>query len=385
MNLARAGVPHHLHDLDAGGAAHDRIVDQNDALALDHRAVGVVLHPDAEFANRLGRLDERAPDIVVANDAEFERQAAGARIADRRRNAGIGDRHDHIGVSRGLARQLRSQRLAGVVDASPVDDRIGPGEIDVLEYAGPHRLPRHWEEALHPVAVNDHHFAVLDVADEFCSDDVEGAGLRAQDRAALKLAEHQRANAERIAGADKLLVGQRDQRVGALDLGQGLHEPVNDLRPARACREQQHDFRIAGRLADRAAANELAAQRQPVGQIAVMSDREAARLEFGEQRLDIAQDRVAGGRIAHMADRRPPRQAVDGRAAREVIPDQPLPALRVEPDAVESDDAGSLLAAMLQRVQPERDDRGGVGVIEDAEDAAFLAQPVAVRIEAAFA
>ena len=116
-----------------------------------------------------------------------------------------------------------------------------------------------------------------------------------------------------------------------------------------------------------------------------MGDREAAGLEFGEQRLDIAQYGVAGGRIAHMADRRPPRQAVDGRAAREVIADQPLPALRVEPDAVESDDSGGFLAAMLQRVQPERNDRRGVGVIEDAKDAALLAQPVLARLETGFA
>ena len=266
-----------------------------------------------------------------------------------------------------------------------MDDRIGPGEIDVFEDAGPSRLPWQRKKALHPFVVDDHHFAVFDVADEFRSNDVEGAGLRAKNGAALKLAEHQRANAERIAGADKLLVGQRDQRVGALDLGQGLDESVDDLGPARARGEQEHDFRIAGRLADRAAADELAAQRKSVGQVAVMGDREAAGLELGEQRLDIAQYGVAGRRVAHVADRRPPGQAVDGRAAREVIADQPLPALRVEPDAVESDDAGGLLAAMLQRVQPERDDRRGVGVIEDAEDATFLAQPVAVRIEAAFA
>ena len=62
-------------------------VDEHDALAFDHRAVGVVLHPDAELANRLGRLNEGAPDIMVADDAEFERQAAFARVADRGGNA----------------------------------------------------------------------------------------------------------------------------------------------------------------------------------------------------------------------------------------------------------------------------------------------------------
>ena len=192
-------------------------------------------------------------------------------------------------------------------------------------------------------------------------------------------------DAERIARADKLLVGQRDQRVGALDLGQRLDETVDDLRPARARREQEHDFGIGGRLADRPAANELPPQREPIGQIAVMGDREAAGLEFGEQRLDIAQHGLAGGGIADVADRGTPRQAVDGRGLGEVIADQPLAALRMEPGAVESDDAGGLLAAMLQRMQPERDDRGGIGVIENAEDAALLAQPVLAEVEAGVA
>ena len=101
-----------------------------------------------------------------------------------------------------------------------------------------------------------------------------------------------------------------------------------------------------------------------------MRDREAAGLEFGEQRLDIAQHGLAGRRVAHMADRGSPRQPVDGRGSGEVVADQPLAALGVEPRAVESDDAGCLLAAMLQGMQPKRDDRGGVGMIENAKDAA---------------
>ena len=35
---------------------------------------------------------------------------------------------------------------------------------------------------------------------------------------------------------------------------------------------------------------------------------------------------------------------------------------------------------MLQGVQPEGRDGGGVGMVEDAEDAALLAQPVRVEI-----
>ena len=39
---------------------------------------------------------------------------------------------------------------------------------------------------------------------------------------------------------------------------------------------------------------------------------------------------------------------------------------------------------MLQSVKAERGQRGGVGMAENAEDAAFLAQAVAVKIEMIF-
>ena len=113
-----------------------------------------------------------------------------------------------------------------------------------------------------------------------------------------------------------------------------------------------------------------------------MRDREPAAVEFGEQRLDIAQDRFAGRRIADMSEGQIARQPLDGRAAREMVADQPEAAFGLETPAVERDDAGRFLAAMLQGVQAERGDRGGVGVTEDAEDAAFLTQPVAVEIVA---
>jgi hypothetical protein len=44
--------------------------------------------------------------------------------------------------------------------------------------------------------------------------------------------------------------------------------------------------------------------------------------------------------------------------------------------AVEADDAGSLLAPMLKRMEAKGGQSRGVGMIEDAEDAALLVQPV---------
>ena len=44
------------------------------------------------------------------------------------------------------------------------------------------------------------------------------------------------------------------------------------------------------------------------------------------------------------------------------------------------DDAGGFLAAMLQRVQAERRDGGGIGVAENAEHAALFAQRVPFEV-----
>ena len=83
-----------------------------------------------------------------------------------------------------------------------------------------------------------------------------------------------------------------------------------------------------------------------------------------------------------MADRGGAGQAVDHLAAGEVVADEAHAAFGVEALAVEGDDAGGLLAAVLQGVQAERCDGGGVGMAEDAEHAALLAEPVGIRIEA---
>ena len=47
--------------------------------------------------------------------------------------------------------------------------------------------------------------------------------------------------------------------------------------------------------------------------------------------------------------------------------------------AVEGDDAGGFLAAMLERMQAERGDGGGIGMAENAEHPAFLAEAVGIR------
>ncbi len=64
-----------------------------------------------------------------------------------------------------------------------------------------------------------------------------------------------------------------------------------------------------------------------------------------------------------------------------MIADEALALFRLETAAVEGDDARRLLAAMLQGVEAEGGDRGRIGMAENAEHPAFLAQAIAIEIE----
>ena len=117
-----------------------------------------------------------------------------------------------------------------------------------------------------------------------------------------------------------------------------------------------------------------------VRQIAVMADRQSAKGEIGEERLDVAQRDLAGRRIPAMTDRRRARQTRDHVLRAEIVADQTGTAMRTELVAVIGDDAGRLLAAMLQCVQPERGQCRRVLVPVDPENPAFLVEPIRFRV-----
>jgi hypothetical protein len=90
------------------------------------------------------------------------------------------------------------------------------------------------------------HFAILDVAHVLRADDVERAGLGGENGAAVEPAHHQRADAERVARADKLLVGQADIGIGPLELPQALDEAVDEAIALGARNEMQDDLSVGG-------------------------------------------------------------------------------------------------------------------------------------------
>src|SRR4029450_4191553 len=107
-----------------------------------------------------------------------------------------------------------------------------------------------------------------------------------------------------------------------------------------------------------------------------MAQRKAAGIGGDEKRLTIAQDGIAAGGVADMAYGDISLQALDHGPGSKVVADEAYTPLGMKMVAVETNDAGRLLAPMLERMQAERSQRRGVGMIEDAEDAALFMQPV---------
>ena len=74
------------------------------------------------------------------------------------------------------------------------------------------------------------------------------------------------------------------------------------------------------------------------------------------------------------------RQAFNHVAPGEIVAHQTELALGVESRAIEADDAGCFLAPVLERVQAECGDRGGVGVPENTEHPTLLARSIGIKI-----
>ncbi len=231
-----------------------------------------------------------------------------------------------------------------------------------------------------PVEIDLDHLARIDLADEGGADHVERDRFAGEYRRVAKTAHHQRADAERIAAGDHALRGHQDQRIGAFDQPQCVDDLVEQLGITAGCDKVDDHLGVAGRLEDRAAANQVAAQVPGVGDVAVMSHRETAARQLGVERLDVAQAGAAGGRIAHVPGGHRARQFGDRFSARKIGGHMAQAAAREELGPVEAGYADGFLPAMLQRMEAERADGRGLVRAEHAENSTLFAQLVAVRV-----
>ncbi|MNC34730.1 hypothetical protein D3C75_831820 [compost metagenome] len=310
---------------------------------------------------------------MAADDAHFVGDAAFLGIAQGCRHARVRHRHDDVGVDREFARQTAAHFLADVIDRTAVHHAVRAGEVDILEQAGAGGAGREGLDRGQAVLVDDDDFAVLDVADEGGADGVQGAGLGRQHPGLADLAQDQGADAQGVTGADHLVTGLGDQGVAALDAAQGVDEALDDLGLTAAGDQVKDGLGVRGGLEDGAFRDQLAVQVFEIRQVAVVGDGDAALVQIGEHRLDVAQEAAAGGGIAGVADRGAAGQAGGQLSVAEGLADEALMALGVEAVVVDAGDAAGFLAAMLQGVQAQRHDRRGLvlGRAPDSADAAL--------------
>ena len=149
---------------------------------------------------------------------------------------------------------------------------------------------------------------------------------------------------------------------------------------AIACSSGRSSFAISAATislseVDASCRAQLVAQLVGVDQVAVVPERDGARVAVVEQRLRVRPRVRAGGRVARVADRELAVQAGQVLLV-EHLRDEAEVAQRREAAVLGDGDPGRLLAAVLERVQAEvgepRDVAAG-GV--DAEDAAHQRRP----------
>ena len=120
--------------------SHDRVVDQQDVLAVELERDRVQLAANRGLPLLLVRHDECPPDVAILDEALAIRNVHRLRHRQRRIARAIRNRNDDIRLGRARLSPLLRQRLAkptatGLVDADLVQEGVRPREVHQLEDA----------------------------------------------------------------------------------------------------------------------------------------------------------------------------------------------------------------------------------------------------------
>ena len=191
------------------------------------------------------------------------------------------------------------------MDRLPGDDRVGPGEVDVLEHAHVGQAPAVVPDGPRPAVLNHHHLAGVQLPFHSAPYRLNGAGLRGEEHSITLPAHAQGAEAPGVPAGDELL-GRHDQQ------GEG---------PAQVCRGTDHrllyagapqpllsdgvgdQFRVTGGVEDGSLVLKGAAQLVDAHQVAVVNHRQGALHILDGQGLGVLPLSGPGSGIADVAYR----------------------------------------------------------------------------------
>ena len=367
IDVLGPALPDHLDDGPRGVAPDDAVVDEQDVLVLELGGDRVELHPDRDLALARGGHDEGPADVAVFNQGFAVIQVELAGDFDGRVARRIGNGDDDVDMQASLF-DLFGEELAEVdpaaVDVDPVDERVGPGEVDPFEQAGRVGTAGELFGVNGAVLVDEDRLAGGDIPDLVESHDVERDALRAdgegRDEPVAAHAPDERLDPEGVAERDQALLGDiSHDRVTADDLavnasdgfenmlrsqlfgllvGQLLSEDVEDALDVVVRIEEAVVFLEEERL-------ELGV----IDDVAVVGHDDAeGRVDL--ERLGVLPPAAADRGVAGVADADVPPEPF-GVLRGEDVADEAVALLGVEA-AVVGDDAGRVLAAVLDGQEP---------------------------------
>ena len=195
---------------------------------------------------------------------------------------------------------------------------------------------------------------------------------------ARQASEDQRPEAERVAHADHPALVEDHQAVRAADARQDLPQRLDRVRGRLVGEQRGQQLRIGRGRQARPAALELLEQVARVDEVAVVADGQRAARSEPVRRLGVLPDGGTRCRIAAMGDRELTSEARQASLVEDVA-DHPEVLVEHQLLTVADRQPGRFLAAMLEREEPERGDRGGLGRLatrqDHAEDAAHVVSP----------
>ena len=206
---------------------------------------------------------------------------------------------------------------------------------------------------------------------------VQRAGFGGKDDpSVLPPAHAQGPEAVGVPGGDELCGRGDDQRIGPLDPVHGGGDSGLDGAAAQPFLNDDigNDFGVGAGVEDGALLFQLVPQLHGVGQVAVVGKSHAALVMVDDQGLDVALVVRTGGGVAHVAHHNVA-QAQRGQMLRgEHLVDQARVPVRGEHAVIVDDDAGALLAPVLEGKKAVIGEGGQVrGLVgKDAKDAAFF-------------
>ena len=215
-------IARHVDNLSASCTAHNRVIHQHHVFAFKLQWHRVQLLAHGFLALVLPGHNERAPNVTIFHQtlAELDAQLMGHGLS--RNAAGIRYGNDDIDFEirtqpANLFAQCFPLPHPGLVNRNSIHQRIGSGEIDMLEYAGVHaralRTLAPMEFAIH---INKDRFARCHIADhsetQYIERDTLGGEHIVGAPCTLASADHQWPDTQRVAKTQDTVIKHQRHR-----------------------------------------------------------------------------------------------------------------------------------------------------------------------------